>query len=208
MITLAVGTVAILEVISEIPAIVDGIATLASTLKGGRRESEDIEKLRADSNKAKEKLKKFGIIGHCIRDYSKLSGLSTYNNNRVDFILKSVIPKVTMAGDQEAIMLERKNTLKEEYERVREVFSGELFKYFIVKRYIDGEDIGELKTLIGQIDNALVKGEGHIDHEEYKKLEDILKKEVSNKLSSISGLCTIKIDNITERLIAYEFQIP
>lgn len=73
-----------------------------------------------------------------------------------------------------------------------------------MKRYIDQKDEGKISTYIDTINNALNQAEPYIKHADYDTLEKSLK-EASSKLIAIAGVCTTKIDIITEKLIAYEF---
>lgn len=214
MIILAAGgfeIVTILEIISKIPSIIDEITRLASQLRLGYRGSGDINKLRQELDDLMKKLKEHGTLGYSVKDYVGLLGISTDNNNSVDFILKSLIPRVKETEDQEAkeLGVEKKlgDILKEDYEHhVYIKFTKGLNTFFTVERYIDKGDKEKIETLLRQIDNALSKGRAHMEHGDYEKLEYVLK-DVWTKLTEISGLCTTRIDNITERLIAYKYQI-
>jgi hypothetical protein len=70
----------ILKIISEIPEIV---GKLKLGLHG-----------RGNVNNLKRKLKKFGILGHSIKDYIDLLGYSSDINNKTDVIIKTYIPVV------------------------------------------------------------------------------------------------------------------
>lgn len=83
----------IVEIVTAIPNILNSIATLSSALKIGFGGSKSLwGQMRREIDELRGKLRKFGTLGHFIRDYVMLFGISTDNNNRVDHIIKSMIP--------------------------------------------------------------------------------------------------------------------
>ena len=198
---MSVELVAVMKTVEMMPTIINGLVTLASQLKVGLGGSKRVrDQINRDLNKAKEMLKEFSILGHSVKDYTAMLGLSTDNNNRVDYLIKSMIPYARTSSDQKGA----KHLLEREYDRVHQNFSKRLFIFFSVKRYIDQRDEGKISAFIDAINNALNQAEPYIKHADYDSLEELLK-EASSKLIAIAGICTTKIDTITERLIAYEF---
>lgn len=197
---MVVDLLTVMKIVESMPTIINGLVTLASQLKVGWGGSKKIRKqLEQDLKRAKQTLKEFSTLGRFVKDYSALLGLSTDNNNRIDYIIKSMIPYAKTSSDQKGAM----HFLEREFDRVHQDFSKGLLIFFSVQRYIDRRDEGKISTFIDEIETALSQAEPYLEHIDFDSLEKLLK-EVSGKLVLIAGICATKTTAITERLIAFE----
>lgn len=196
--------IAIAKLISEIPRIVESITLIVSQLQGRWREKEAIETLKRLTNQVGDKLKDFATLGHSIRDYSKLMGIATNINNRIDYILTSIIPEIKNA-EKDKDKKTHLNFLNTVWKIDVQTSSNDLFEYFNMECYIDKIDEGVIKTLIEQSKKAFTLAEDAIKEEEFDKLEENLK-DIYLILIKISGLCVTRLDKITEKCIAYEYE--
>lgn len=201
---MAVELKTIVEILTTIPNIINSLVGLSSELKigvGGSKRAWN--EMQAKLDELREKLKDFGTLGHFVRDYVMLLGISTDNNNRVDHIIKTMIPYAKKSPDK----VGAKKMLQTEYERMCQDFSKGLKLFFNVTRYVDKGDVGTISTYISQINDALNQCNPYLEKNYYDQCEKLLK-DSSSKLMNISGLCTTKIESITEQLISYGVQIP
>lgn len=178
----------ILKIISEIPGIV-GKLKLGFGRKG-------------EVNEMREALKKFGRVGHTIKDYTDLLSYSSEINNKTDVIIIIYLPEVNIEN-KEGSGDSMKKLLVSIYKDLHDFCQKKLFVFFNSSRFIDMEDKGKIKARIDDIKTNLIKGGELLNGEEYDKLENRLR-DISEKCIEIASLCNPRIYAIADKLKDYE----